>query len=174
MAGKTLQKTIASRIITIRRQQVILDSDLAEFYGVEVGRLLRQVRDNRQRFPRDFVFQLTPEEWESLRSENRISKPAGRGGRRYRPYAFTEQGAIQASSVLRSERAARVGVALARAFVQMRQTLAALDNPNMKKALEQVIKEHGGRLDGLDETVKALREMMDIVHKQQKQLPPAS
>ncbi len=171
MADKSLQKTIASRIITIRRHQVILDSDLAEFYGVEAKRLLGAVRRNPDRFPSDFVFQLNQEEFEILRTQNVSSSW---GGRRYRPYAFTEQGAIQVSSVLRSDTAAKVSVALARAFVQMRHALAALDNPKMKKALARVIKDHGGRLDGLDETVKALREMMNILHKQQKQLPPAS
>ena len=108
----------------VRGQQVVLDSDLAEFYAVETRRLMEQVKRNDERFPRDFVFQLTREEADSLRSQSAISK--GSGGRRYRPYVFTEQGALQASSVLRSPRAAQVSVAISRAFVAMREQIAAL------------------------------------------------
>src|SRR6266545_4328899 len=95
------QKAVEERIRVIRGKQVVLDSDLAAFYGVETRRLTEQMKRNEERFPEDFVFQLSAEETEALRSQNAISKQ-GRGGRRYRPYAFTEQGALQASSVLKS------------------------------------------------------------------------
>src|SRR5258708_32498998 len=90
---------VESRILILRHQRVILDSDLAELYGVPVRQLNQQVKRNRDRFPMDFMFQLTPKEEESLRSQIVISKK-GRGGRRYPPYAFTEHGAIMAATVL--------------------------------------------------------------------------
>jgi ORF6N domain len=88
-----LVEQIEPRILTIRGQKVMLDSDLAELYGTPTGRLNEQVRRNSERFPTDFMFQLTAEELESLRSQFAISKP-GRGGRRYRPFVFTEHGAV--------------------------------------------------------------------------------
>src|SRR5438132_255044 len=89
-------------IPTIRGTRVMLDSDLARIYGVETRALVQAVKRNRDRFPTDFVIQLSAEEWESLRSQTVISKP--KGGRRYRPYAFTEHGALQATNVLRRPR----------------------------------------------------------------------
>src|ERR1700740_824298 len=86
---------VESKIRVLRRQKVILDSDLAELYGVTVKRLNQQITRNLERFPADFMFQLTPEEQESLRLQIATSNP-GRGGRRYLPYAFTEHGAIMA------------------------------------------------------------------------------
>jgi len=101
----------------------MLDRDLAELYGVATGRLNEQVRRNLTRFPSDFMFQLSEEEAAALRSQSAISKK-GRGGRRYRPYAFTEQGVAMLSSVLRSERAVQVNIAIVRAFVRLRHLLA--------------------------------------------------
>jgi len=121
------QKAVEERIRVIRGKQVVLDSDLAAFYGVETRRLTEQMKRNEERFPEDFVFQLSAEETEALRSQIAISKK-GRGGRRYRPYAFTEQGALHASSVLRSAKAAEVSVAVARAFVAMRTQLHAIED----------------------------------------------
>src|ERR1700704_3361871 len=95
---------IERSILLIRGEKVILDADLAELYGVPTGRFNEQVRRNGGRFPSDFMFQLTEEEFLALRSQIAISK-AGRGGRRYSPYAFTEHGAIMAANVLSSERA---------------------------------------------------------------------
>ncbi len=108
----------------IRGKYVVLDSDLAAFYGVEVRALTQAMRRNQSRFPEDFVFQLSEKEYAALRSQDVTSK--GRGGRRYRPYAFTEQGAIHISSVLRSAKADEVSVAVARAFVTMRTQLHVL------------------------------------------------
>ena len=97
----------------------MLDQDLAELYGVETKRLLEQVRRNSARFPADFMFRLEPKEVETLRPQNATSN-ARRGGRRYAPYAFTEQGVAMLSSVLRSPRAITVNIEVMRAFVALR------------------------------------------------------
>src|SRR5919197_349063 len=104
MSKTSLAVSVESRILVLRQQKVILDSDLAELYGVPVKRLNEQVKRNQQRFPADFMFRLNPDESESLRSQTATSK-AARGGRRYAPYAFTEHGAIMAATVLNSEQA---------------------------------------------------------------------
>ncbi|HET6883334.1 MAG TPA: ORF6N domain-containing protein [Pirellulales bacterium] len=111
-------------IFEIRGQKALLDSDLALLYGVPTKRLNEQVRRNRDRFPGDFMFQLTAEEAASLRSQNATSN-VGRGGRRYRPYAFTEHGAIMAATVLNSPRAVEVSVFVVRAFVKLRELAGA-------------------------------------------------
>jgi hypothetical protein len=122
----------------------MIDFDLAELYGVTTSRLNEQVTRNRQRFPEDFMFRLTKKEAESLRSQFAISKPdlrsqiatsnTGRGGRRYLPYAFTEQGVAMLSSVLNSEQAIEVNIAIMRAFVRLRQMLETNEELNRKFA----------------------------------------
>jgi ORF6N domain len=114
---------IESRIFLIRGHKVLLDADLALLYEVETKRLNEAVRRNRERFPEDFLFQLTAEETEALRSQIATSNE-GRGGRRYYPYAFTEQGIAMLSSVLRSQRAIAVNIVIMRTFVKLRQLLA--------------------------------------------------
>jgi len=121
--GLTPIPPIQSRIYLIRGQKVLLDSDLAELYQVTTGNLNKAVRRNRDRFPEDFLFQLTAEETESLRFQFGRSN-AGRGGRRFHPYVFTEQGIAMLSGVLTSPRAVAVNVAIMRTFVQMRHLLA--------------------------------------------------
>jgi len=111
----------------------MIDVDLAELYGVPTHRLNEQVKRNRKRFPEDFMFQLTKEESESLRSQIAISK-IGRGGRRSVPYAFTEQGVAMLSSVLNSERAIEVNISIMRAFVKLRQMLESNEELNRKFA----------------------------------------
>ena len=115
---------IERRIYLIRKQKVMLDSDLAELYGVETFNLNKAVKRNIDRFPDDFMFQLSQEEAESLRFQIGMSKVSGRGGRRYLPYAFTEQGVAMLSSVLNSKRAVQVNIAIMRAFVKLRELLA--------------------------------------------------
>ena len=115
--------SIRSRILTIRGVQVILSSDLAPLYDVEVKYLHRQVKRNTNRFPPDFVLHLSPEEASALRCQNVTSK---RGGDRYGVFAFTEQGVAMLSSVLKSDRAAEVNIAIMRAFVAMRKALASI------------------------------------------------
>jgi len=106
--------SVQNKIYTIRNQQVMLDFDLAEMYGVETKRLNEQVKRNIQRFPIDFMFQLTNNEFDSLRSQFATSK---RGGKRYLPYVFTEQGVAMLSGILNSETAINVNIAIMRAFV---------------------------------------------------------
>ena len=120
---------ITSRILFLRGQRVLLDEDLADLYGVSTGRFNEQVRRNRGRFPSDFIFQLTNQEVEALRSQIAISigetRQSGRGGRRYAPFAFTEHGAIMAATVLNTPRATEVSVFVVRAFVRLREMVAA-------------------------------------------------
>src|SRR6266851_1949633 len=111
-----------SRVLVLRGQRVILDRELAVIYGVSTGRLNEAVKRNAERFPADFMFQLTAQEIENLRSQFAISSW---GGRRYRPFAFTEHGAIQAANVLNSPRAVTMGVYVVRAFVQLRELLSS-------------------------------------------------
>ena len=115
-------EAIAGRIVILRGERVLLDADLAELYGVETKMLNRAVKRNRDRFPDDFMFQLTEEEAGNLRYQNGTSSW---GGRRYLPQAFTEHGVAMLSSVLRSRRAVMVNVEIMRAFVRLRGILAA-------------------------------------------------
>jgi len=137
----TTVQFIERRIYLIRAQKVMVDFDLAELYGVTTSRLNEQVTRNRRRFPKDFMFKLTKEEVESLRSQFAISKADSRsqsatsnrrGGRRYLPYAFTEQGVAMLSSVLNSEQAIEVNIAIMRAFVRLRQMLETNEELNRK------------------------------------------
>lgn len=111
---------IENRIFTIRGVQIMLDEDLADIYGVPTGRLNEQVKRNVDRFPTDFMFQLSKVEWENLKSQNAISSW---GGRRKLPFVFTEQGVAGLSGVIKSEIAVKVHVAIMRAFVAMRKVV---------------------------------------------------
>src|SRR5438105_4240243 len=114
---------IEHAILLIRGQKVMIDRDLAALYGVETKNLNKAVRRNLDRFPSDFMFQLTAEETKNLKFQIGTSS-SGYGGRRYLPYVFTEQGVAMLSSVLRSRQAVQVNVAIMRAFVRLRETLA--------------------------------------------------
>ena len=118
-----LASRIESSIVWLRGEKVLLDSDLARLYGVTTKRLNEQVRRNLERFPGDFMFQLSAAEVDGLRSQIATSNP-GRGGRRSPPLAFTEQGVAMLSSVLHSEQAVRVNVEIMRAFGRLRRILA--------------------------------------------------
>ena len=115
-------QTIQNKIFTLRGKQIMFDKDLAAMYGVETKALNRAVKRNIGRFPEDFMFQLTKDEFESLRFHFGTSK--GRGGLRYLPYAFTEQGVAMLSSVLNSETAIQINIGIIRAFVEVRKMLA--------------------------------------------------
>lgn len=110
---------LASRIMHLREQKVMLDADLADLYGVQTKALVQAVKRNPARFPDDFMFQLDSTEWASLRSQTVTSNPA-RGGRRYPPYAFTEQGVAMLSSILTSAQAITVNIEIMRTFVRIR------------------------------------------------------
>ena len=130
------EEVIERKIFMIRGHKVMLDKDLAELYGVPVKRLNEQVKRNIKRFPKDFMFQLSQEELACLRSQNVISKIQGRGGRRYLPHVFTEQGVAMLSTVLRSKRAIQVNVEIMRTFVKLRRMLES--NKELKKKLAQL------------------------------------
>jgi hypothetical protein len=134
---------IERSILLIRGQKVMLDSDLAELYSVETKNLNKAVKRNLDRFPDDFLFQLTAEEAEALRFQSGTSTSGGRGGRRYLPNAFTEQGVAMLSSVLRSNRAVQVNIAIMRAFVRLREILGSHKDLAAKLAkLEEKLGEH--------------------------------
>lgn len=158
---------IQSQILLIRGEKVLLDEALAKLYGVETRVLVQAVRRNIGRFPEDFMFQLTDEEWNALRSQTRISK-SGRGGRRYAPYAFSEQGVAMLSSVLKSKNAVQVNIQIMRAFVMLRRYLASQEQFRRKlAALERKLTEH----DAHFRTVfNAIRELMTPPEKSKKQI----
>jgi len=116
-------EVIVNKIYLIREHKVMLDRDLASLYGVTTGNLNLSVKRNKDRFPNDFMFQLTKEEYESLILQNAISKKQGRGGIRKPPYAFTEQGVSMLSGVLNSEIAIRVHIQIIRVFAKMKEML---------------------------------------------------
>src|SRR5438445_4782097 len=152
-----LSRRVESRILVLRGHRVILDADLAELYGVEVKRLNQQVKRNIDRFPGDFVLQLSSAQYESLRLQIATSKE-GRGGRRYLPYAFTEHGAIMAATVLNSKRAIEMSIFVVRAFVRMREALAANQQVVAKLTeLECRLESHDADIQDL---VEAIRQLM--------------
>jgi hypothetical protein len=132
-AAISITRRVDSRILFLRGQKVILDSDLAELYGVPAKRLNQQVTRNGGRFPADFRFRLSRKEYENLRLQFATSR-SGHGGRRSLPYVFTEQGVAMLSSVLNSERAIEVNITIMRAFVKLRQILESNEELNRKFA----------------------------------------
>lgn len=145
---------IERQIYFIRGQKVMLDSDLAELYGVPTKVLVQAVKRNAKRFPVDFVFQLENQEVMALRSQIVTSKP-GRGGRRYKPYAFTEQGVAMLSSVLNSDRAIEVIVQIMRVFVKLREMVAS--NKELAKRLDELEKKYDEQFGVVFD---AIRELM--------------
>ena len=153
-----LGKRVDSKILLIRGQRVILDTDLAELYGVEVRHLNQQVKRNSRRFPDDFVIRLSAEEAANLRSQI-VTSSSSHGGRRTLPYAFTEHGTIMAASVLNSERADDMSIFVVRAFVRMREALAANQQILSKLTeLEHRVESHDGNIQ---ELIEAIRELME-------------
>jgi hypothetical protein len=152
---------IESRIAILRHQKIIIDSALAEIYGVPVKRLNQQVNRNRERFPSDFIIRLTPREFKSLRLQFATAN-IGRGGRRSLPYAYTEHGAIMAASVLNSKQAVRMSVFVVRAFVRLRDALSA--NKEFAAKIKE-LEEHVGTHDN------AIREIIKIINRLMS--PPA-
>ena len=161
------EKEIDGMIREIRGQRVMLDSDLARVYGVPTFRFNEAIKRNKNRFPPDFMFQLDEAEFEalqaSLTSQFAILK-TGRGRhRKYRPYAFTEHGALQAANILRSPRAAQMSVFVIRAFVKMRETL--LGTRDLAKKLAALEKQLTGRLDSHEAAiVHVLQQLMLILN----------
>jgi hypothetical protein len=157
-------ETIAGAIREVRGQRVILDSDLARLYDVETRTFNQAVRRNLDRFPPDFMFQLTEQEAKSLRSQI-VTSNAGRGGRRYRPYAFTEHGAAMAATILKTPRAVQVSVYVVRAFIHLRGLLAT--HAELSQRLTELDARLSTRLDDHDEQIAVLLEAI-----RQLMLPP--
>lgn len=149
---------IERAILLIRGQKVMLDRDLATLYCVPTGALNQAVKRNRKRFPSDFMFQLSKNETEKWKSQIVISNPSTKMAIRKRPFAFTEQGVAMLSSVLRSDRAIEVNIAIMRAFVRLRQILAT------HKDLERKLEEHDRKLGEHDQkfniVFEAIRQLM--------------
>jgi hypothetical protein len=144
-------------IVWLRGHKVLLDADLADLYGVETRVLVQAVKRNLERFPEDFMFQLSREELDVLRSQFVISN-AGRGGRRYAPYAFTEQGVAMLSSVLHSPQAIAVNIEIMRAFVRLREMLAS--NKELAKRLEELEGKFQAHDQAISGILHAIRELM--------------
>ncbi|MBO9593893.1 MAG: ORF6N domain-containing protein [Niabella sp.] len=152
---------IQQRIYEIRGQRVMIDYDLAELYQMETKRLKEAVRRNRKRFPEDFMFELTKEEQDGLRTQIASSN---RGGRRYAPFAFTEHGVAMLASVLNSDKAIEMNIAIVRAFIALRQL--ALQRNDFQQQLQQLRTELHQRVDvhdaQLNQIYEALENMLDI------------
>ena len=169
MAKKELQVLVAeqkilNRIYVIRGEKVMLDKDLSEMYGVETKQLKRQVKRNIDRFPKDFMFELTTKEFENLRSQIGTSSW---GGTRYSPMAFTEQGVAMLSSILNSKTAIEVNIRIIRVFTKMREY--ALTHKEILLQLAKLEKEVSGNNHDIENIFLVLKE---LIEKQQKPLPP--
>lgn len=153
---------ISRSILVLRGHKVLLDEELAALYGVTTGALVQAVKRNSSRFPPDFMFQLTATERDVLRSQSVISTPS-RGGRRYMPYVFTEQGVAMLSSVLASERAIAVNIEIMRAFVRMRELLAS--NKELAHRIDELEARIEKKLATHDEAIaailSAIRQLMN-------------
>jgi hypothetical protein len=158
---------IQNSIFLIRGEKVLIDWQLAELYQVSVKVLIQAVKRNQERFPKDFAFQLTRQELANLRSQI-VTSSFAHGGRRYLPYAFTEQGVAMLSSVLRGDRAVQVNVAIMRAFVSLRRLLST------SETLARKFAELERKLEGHDEAIKslfdAIRELMEPPVKPKREI----
>jgi len=153
---------IASKIHIIRGQKVMLDRDLAELYEVDTKQLKRQVRRNQERFPDDFMFSLTEDEFENLRCQFGTSSW---GGSRYLSMAFTEQGVAMLSSVLNSKRAIQVNIQIMRAFTRLRQMISSHDE--LREKIEAMERKYDGQFRVVFEAIK---ELLDIKEKPKKKI----
>ena len=156
-------QTIQNKIYEIRGQQVMLDFDLAALYGSETKRLKEAVRRNIRRFPKDFMFELTKDEYETLRTQFATSNT--RGGTRYMPFAFTEQGVAMLSSVLNSEVAIEINISIMRAFVSVRQYLFNT-NHHAVREIEDLKQRMKALEKGTEDTISAINDLSEDVRKE--------
>ena len=170
MKSKALLIQVERRIFLIRGQKVMLDADLAELYGVPTKSLNLAVKRNADRFPEDFAFQLNEEEVAGLRFQFETSK-RGRGGRRYRPFAFTEQGVAMLSSVLRSPRAVQVNIAIMRAFVRLREML--MSNADLARKLLALENKYDAQFRVVFDAIRELMEGPPSAAKAPHRIPSA-
>jgi phage regulator Rha-like protein len=185
-SNKLTADQLGRLIYEVRGERVMLDSDLASIYGVETKALNRAVKRNRDRFPKDFVFQLSQDDWKNLRYQIGTSSSDSKrqslryqigtaslrhGGRRSRPYAFTEHGAIMAANILNSRRAVQMSVFVVRAFLKMRALLG--DKRDLAQKLAALEKELKKRLDVHEAViVTILQRVMDIIDPPALAPPP--
>jgi ORF6N domain len=156
---------IASRVLSIRGHKVLMDADLATLYGVATKVLLQATKRNSERFPSDFMFQLSAEEWQALRSHF-VTSNTGRGGRRYAPYAFTEQGVAMLSSVLSSPQAIAANIAIMRTFVKLREVLATNQTLALQfSELAHKVSSHDQAIAGLIHTLSDLMSPKNVPDK---------
>ena len=155
-------QVIQNKIYEVRGQKVMLDFDLAELYGSETKRLKEAVRRNLKRFLSDFMSELTKEEFESLRSQ--IASSNKRGGTRYMPFAFTEQGVAMLSSVLNSESAIEINISIMRAFVTVRQYLSSLNSTT--KEIEELKQRMKMLEEGNEDTIAAVNDLSEDTRKE--------
>jgi len=147
-----LVEQITQTILFIRGAKVLLDEDLAVLYGVETKALVRAVKRNVERFPEDFMFQLSPGEWDNLRFQSGSSRSWG--GRRFAPYVFTEQGVAMLSSVLRSDQAVQVNIEIMRAFVRLREILST--HHDLAKKLENLERKYDSQFKAVFDAIRQL------------------
>lgn len=155
---------IESKIYYIRGQKVMLDSDLAKLYNVETKRINESIKRNMERFPKNFMFQLTDEEHDVLRSQIATSKE-GKGGRRYNPYVFTEYGIVMLSSVLNSKRAIAVNIQVVNTFVKLNKMIATSEE--LKRKIEEIELKYDKQFTVV---FQALKELILLPDKKQEQI----
>ena len=149
----TLKENIEKKIVLIRDKKVMLDRDLAELYEVDTRSLIQAVKRNIERFPEEFMFQLDEDDYKALRSQIVISK---KGGRRYLPYAFTEQGVAMLSSVLNSKRAIQVNIQIMKTFIKLREYIES--HKDLKEKIEDLEKKYDKQFQIVFEAIKHLIE----------------
>jgi len=154
-------EAVSRSIRVFRGKQVILDADIARLYGVPAKRLNEQVKRNRERFPEDFMFQLTTEESDRIRSQIATLKPGRGKHKKYLPYAFTEQGVAMLSSVLRSKRAIQVNIAIMRSFVKMRKILASR---GLVEQVEVLKRKYGRNFNNVFEALKEFKSLFEAIY----------
>lgn len=159
-----IHQTIENKIYLIRGQKVMIDRDLSELYGVETKQLKRQVNRNIERFPEDFMFELTKPEFENWRRQFGTSNLSDKMGLRYSPYVFTEHGVLMLSSVLNSPRAIQVNIEIMRTFARIRQMLS--DNTELRLEIEQIKK----KVNNHDKNIEIVFSYIDeLLEKREKQ-----
>jgi phage regulator Rha-like protein len=158
MANIVSVELIATKILFLRGKRAMLDADLASLYGVSTKRLNEQVKRNQQRFPEDFMFRLTKAELDSLRSHFATLKKGSKRGKhvKYLPYVFTQEGVAMLSSVLNSERAIQVNIAIMRAFVQLRRMV--LSNKDLRRKIEEMERKYDKQFAIVFQAIKQLLE----------------
>jgi hypothetical protein len=150
---------VISKIYYIRGQKIMVDRDLAELYGVETKALKQAVNRNSDRFPNDFMFEMTKEELENWRSQNVTSNSSDKMGLRYAPYCFTEHGVLMLSSVLKSKKAIQANIAIMRVFVRIRQML--IDNTELRMAIEEIRRQTNTNTKSIEALFQYVEELME-------------